>query len=325
MPTGIKDQIYEQLGCVFSLRTKKFLLGYFFASLIAGLGFAVWRTILMLQYYEPYTKEYAFEAKSSLEIFGFTLFIVLLLLATASFFFVKIKFLGGECEFSEVSASNHQSTVFTSALLGFLFLAVFVFLAFSLKEMMLPSYYKTYQALQLISFLLLPFVGIYFILNSLESSRFDHIKKIFSFIPTLWCVIFLIDSYLNPMYLYNDFNHTLCNVSLCALVCFFLYETKTVIRKKANAAHFVFSLLAIVLCMAYIVPNFILLAYWELSSELHFIFEAIQLGAIIYMASVSLILISSLKKCESPEVETEYMDFEEYSEFVKKNQDSTES
>ena len=57
--------------------------------------------------------------------------------------------------------------------------------------------------------------------------------------------------------------------------------------------------------MAYILPNFILLAYWELTSELHFLFEAVELGAVCYMSCVSFVLVSTLKKCELPKSESE--------------------
>ena len=299
----------------FSLRTKKILLGYFFASILSGLGFATWRTILMLRHYDPYTKEYAIEAKAPLQIYGYTLFIAVLLLLTAAFFFIRSGFLRRKYEFSEISVSNHQSTTFTSSLLGFLFIAVFVFLTLSVVTMLLPSQYTIFRYTQLISFILLPVVGVYFILKATEANRFVTAKKVLSLAPPVWCLLFMITSYINPIYSYKDFNHILCTVSLCALLCYFLYEAKSVITKKQNIAHFIFSLIAIVLCMAYILPNFILLAYWELTPELHFIFEAVEIGAIIYMASVSLLLISSLKNAVSEQTEEiEYVDFQEYKE-----------
>lgn len=295
---------------------KKILLGYFLTSLLVGIGFAAWRIIFMLRYYDPYMKEYAVKANSLLNVYGYALFFVVLLLATASFFFIRIGFLGSDHELSEISVSEHQISTFTSALIGFLFIAVFVFLSLSLGAMLYPSQYVLFRRMQLLAWLLLPFVGAYFILQAAEKERFVQAKKIFAFLPPVWCVIFLVVSYLNPSYLYNDFNHLLCNASLGALAFFFLYEAKARITGKTTAAYFVFSLISMVLCMAYVLPNFILLAYWELSPELNFIFEAVEIGAVIYIPCITLLLISSLKKSTSVE-EFEYMDIQEYTEYTE--------
>ena len=275
-----------------------FLFGYFIASIAAGIGFAVWRTILMVRYYDPYMNEYALEAHPSLQVFGYVLFFALLFIATASFFFIRIRPLEAMYEFTEFSAANHQSTTFTSSLLGFLFLAIFVFLCLSLQTMLLPTAYGIFRYAQLAAFVLIFFAAAYFLVNAAGSQRFANAKKVLAFAPPLWGIIFLIASYTNPDYLFKDFNHTLCNISLCALTFFFLYEAKSSIFGKPNGAYVIFALLSIVSSMAYIVPNFVLLAYWELSSELNFIFEAAELGAVVYTAAVAFHLIRSYKPVE---------------------------
>ncbi|MBQ3489140.1 MAG: hypothetical protein IJA86_00935 [Clostridia bacterium] len=291
------------------MRTKKILFGYLIAAIVAGLGFAVWRTVLMILYYDPYRKEYMAQAKPSMQAFGYIMFFVLLLLATSICFFIKFHRFSGRHEFSVFTAADHQSSTFTSALLGFIFLAVGVFLSFSLSAMLSPTKYIIYKYMQLISFILLFFSSAYFIIHAANDTRFSKIKPILAFAPPLFGLSFLLASYVNPLYLYKDFNHTLCNVSLCALTCFFLFEAKASITKKAAAPYFVFSLLALVTSMANILPNFLLLAYWELSSELHFIFEAVEIGAILYIISVAFHLVSSVHYCEPvlPEEKTEYI------------------
>ncbi len=293
------------------MRTKKFLFGYFIAAIAAGIGFAVWRTILMVRYYDPYMNEYALEARSSLKTFGFLLFFVLLLIGTAAFFFIRIGFLKCNYEFPEFSAANHQATTFTSSLLGFLFLAISVFLLLSLPVMLLPSVYVIFRYAQLAAYILLFFVSAYFLVNAAGSPRFAKAKKVLAFAPPLWGIAFLIASYTNPDYLFKDFNHTLCNVSLCALTFFFLYEAQSSATGKPTAAYLIFALLSLVTSMAYIVPNFILLAYWELSSELNFIFEAVELGAVIYTAAVAFYLIRSLTPVKNLNSEDEEYVFPE--------------
>ena len=255
----------------------------------------------MLRFYDPYTKEYVLEATSNLETFGYITFFALLLLATAAFFFVRIKFIGGEYEFAEFSVSEHQATTFTSALFGFVFLAVGIFLSLSLISMLMPTQYVIYQYSQLASYILLFFVAAYFIVSAMEAPHMAKAKRILAFFLPLWSVAFALTTYTNPLYLYSDFNRMLCTASIGALTFFFLYEAKASALKKTTPAYFVFSLIATTLCLAYIIPNFILFAYWELTSELHFLFEIVELGAICYIPSVSFTLVSTLKKRELPE------------------------
>ena len=254
----------------------------------------------MLRYYDPYTKEFVLEAAPALKTFGYVTFFTLLLLATASFFFIRLKMIGWAYEFSEFSAAEHQSTTFTSALLGFVCLAVCIFVSFSLPSMLAPTKYIIYKYTQLAAYILLFFVAAYFIINAMGSPRLEKIKKVIAFLIPLWGVAFALASYTNPLYLYNDFNRMTCNASVCALTFFFLYEAKGTALKKTKPVYFIFSLLATVMCMVYVLPNYILFAYWELTSELHFLFEAVELGALCYMISVSFVLVSSLQKCELP-------------------------
>lgn len=259
----------------------------------------------MVRYYDPYMNEYAMEARPSLRAFGIALFFTLFLIGTAALFLIRIGSRRAKYKFSEFSAADHQSTTFTSALLGFLFLAISVFLLMSLPVMLLPTQYILYKYAQLVSFFLLFFVSVYFLLNAAGAPHLVKVKKCLAWVPVLWGMVFMIASYTNPSYLYKDFNHMLCNASLCALTVFFLYEAKSSGIGKPGAAYLVFALITFVTSMAYIVPNFILFAYWELSTELNFIFEAVELGAILYTLAVAVSLIRSLTLVETPESQVE--------------------
>ena len=84
---------------------------------------------------------------------------------------------------------------------------------------------------------------------------------------------------------------------------FFLYDSAACATGKVREEYLVFSLLTIIASMAYIVPNLILLAYWELDNEMNFIFEAVEIGALIYAITVAYQLISSIRvriKVEEP-------------------------
>lgn len=280
------------------MRIKKFLFGYFALALLSGIALAVWRTVLMVRYYDPYSNEYALEANGQLRAIGFMLFFIFVILATSAIFMMKY-------EFTEFSASDYQSSVFTSALLGFVFLAVGVFISLYLEIILDKVQFPLFRYAQIASYALLFLCAVYFILNATADSKLAVIKKGMSFLPPLWGVAFLLASYTDPTYNYKDFNHTLCNVAICALTLFFLYETKMIVVKKATVAYFVFSLISITASIVYMIPTFILLAYWELSSNLNHLFEAVLLGAIFYTCTCARNLCKNVKSREKDVPEQE--------------------
>jgi len=291
---------------VYFLYTKKFLIGCLMASIAAGIGLAVWRTVLMIRYFDPYRNEYAQEARPMLQTFGLVLFFALVIIGGAVVLWNCFGLKKEGVAYAPFSASDDQAATFTSALLGFLFLAVGCFLFLSLPLMLMPTVHAVYRYTQLIAFALLFLVAAYFVLNATGAPHLARAKKILACVPALWGVTYLIASYANPSYLFKDPNHMLCNLALGILVLFFVYEGKMSATGRNMGEYLLFALLLIVSAMAYIVPNFILLAYWELSSELNFLFEATLIGALIYAIAVAVRLIRSVvpaPKQQKPEKE----------------------
>lgn len=257
------------------MHTKKVLTGYFIFALLSGIALAVCRTVLMVRYYDPYNNEYAYEAGGILKGFGFAVLAVFLILATSALFMWR-------CEFRKFSASEHHSSIFTSALLGFIFIASAIFVTFYLPVILAADKFPLFKYSQLAAYILLFPCAAYYILNAAGSARSEQLKKPLSLFVPLWGVAFLIASHTDPSYNFKDYNHTLCNVAICALVFFFLYDTKMAAVGTATVPYFVFSLISIVASTVYMLPTFILMAYWELSSGINHLFEAVLLGAIFY-------------------------------------------
>jgi uncharacterized membrane protein YqjE len=282
------------------LRIKKLLLGYILFAAISGLALAVWRTVLMLRYYDPYNNEYAIEASGALKSMGFTLFFIFVILATSAIALIGY-------EFKAYASSELQVSVFTSALLGFVFLAIGVFVSLYLKTILEDLTHPLYRYAQLVTYALLFFCAVYFILCAAGNPRFEQSKKLLAFVPPLWCVAFLVSSYLDPLYNYKDYNHILCNVAISALALFLLYDSKMIATGKATSTQFVFALISLVASMVYMLPTFVLLAYWELSSDLNHIFEAALLGAIFYCVSClrNLCKTVCIREKKKPEEATE--------------------
>ena len=234
------------------------------------------------------------EASGALKAIGYILLILFIIFVTSAF--VMRKF-----EFKPFAASDHQTSVFTSSLLGFVFLAIGVFVSLYLKTITGIQNNPLFRYAQIASYILLFICAAYFILNATGNPRFENVKKALAVIPPVWGLAFLLASYMDPAYNYKDFNHTLCNVALCALILFFLYDAKMVLSGKATIAYFVFSLISLTASMVYMIPTFVLLAYWELSSDLNYLFEAVLLGAIFYTFACIRSLCKNVQIREIPE------------------------
>ena len=268
--------------------TKKIMGVYLASSVLFGIGLAVWRIMLMFQYYDPYNNEYSADAKTSLQMLGYALCLAVIIAAT-SYLFLRKR------EFEAFSASANQLSVFASALLGFVFIAVgFLLILYYSKELFTSAVSPVFKGFRLTSLVLLFFSAAYFIMSA--ASRVpEKTKKIFSFFPTLWALVFLISSYINPNYNYTDPNHNLCNISVCALLLFFLFETKTCALGKTSAVRFIFSLAALICLIAYILPICVLMAFWELPTGIDVLFEVVECGAVFYIIAVCVSMIRAVK------------------------------
>ena len=280
------------------MRIKKFLLGYFALAVLSGIVLSVWRTVLMVRYYDPYSNEYALEASGSLKAIGFTMLILFIIFATSALAMIKF-------EFTAFSASDHQTSVFTSALLGFVFLAIGVFLSLNLKPILENYEHPLFRYAQLASYVLLFLCAVYFILNATGNPRFENVKKALAVIPPIWGLAFLLASYMDPAYNYKDFNHTLCNIAICALILFFFHDSKMATLRIVSPVYFVFSLISLTASMVYMIPTFVLLAYWELPSGIHYLFEAVLLGALFYTFACTRSLCKNVKVREKKKAKPE--------------------
>ena len=277
------------------MRIKHILFGYILFAALSGIGLAVWRTVLMVRYFDPYNNEFALQAEPKLRALGLTVAAVFAILATSAIFLARF-------EFGKFSASDNQFSVFTSALLGFVFLAIGVFVIFSSGESEAVHGYPLYTCTQLVTQLFVFLCAAYFILNAAGNARFENARKMLAFVTPVWGVAFMVSTYLDPAYNFKDDNHSLCIVAICALVFFLLYEAGMTITGKAGIPYFVFSLLSLAASAVYMIPNFILLAYWELSAGVNQIYEAALLGTIFYTCACLCNLYRTVKPREKKEI-----------------------
>lgn len=267
------------------------MIAYTAVSIAAGIALAVWRMILIYQYYDPYNDEFSHDSDTMFKTLGYVMLGVVLLMLTSYFFLRKESF-------ERFSPSANQVSVFSSSLCGFVFVAVgilvIVYYAGSVFGRSGGGWF--FKAAQIISFFSLFGAAAYFIFSASTSYCESKIKKGLSFFPALWALSYLSCSYINANYIYNDPNRIFCNVSLSALLLFFLFETRNTVSVPQNPMRFAFSLVAMVCVLTYMIPLLFLTAFWEIPLTLESLFEAVECGAVIYIFAVLYTMISALKK-----------------------------
>lgn len=260
------------------------------ASIVSGIALAVWRIVLLVRYYDPYNGGFAKAAEVQMRALGYVTLAVIILMA-ASYFFIR------KTAFEPFSASSNQVSVFSSSLCGFVFLAVCILLLIYYT----PAIFKAngspfYKILQILSLIFLPFSAVYFIFSASVNRSESKVKKAFSFFPAIWALCYMAASYMNPAYQYTDPNRILCNISLAALLLFFLYETRNTVSKPQNPVRFAVSLVAMVCVLVYMLPLFTLTAFWEIPMTAETLFEAVECGVVFYIFSVLYTMVLSVKK-----------------------------
>lgn len=272
------------------MKKRNLMIVYTVAATVSGIALSIWRTLILYRHYDPYNSEFSSDADRQLIILSYVALAVILLMLT-SYFFLKRE------QFEIFSASSNQVSIFSSSLCGFIFAAAGILIAIYFgKNIFRPERQGWFFHLMiLIAFFSLFAAAAYFIFSaSVEHSR-PGIKKALSFFPTLWALSYLSASYINADYLFNDPNRILCNVSLCALLIFFLFETKNTVSTPQNPARFAFSLVALICVLLYMLPTFVLTAFWEIPLTYTTLFEVIECGAVFYIFATLYTMILSLK------------------------------
>lgn len=278
---------------------KKIMIAYMSLSIAAGLALAICRTVILYRYYDPYNGEFSREADLYIQLLGYGMLAVVLILFTSYFWIRREKF-------EQFSASSNQVSVFSSSLCGFIFAAVGILvLIYYAGTIFQTGGGWFFKAAQWISFFSLFGAAAYFIFSASVGYGESKIKKALSFFPALWALSYLAASYIHPDYLYNDPNRIFCNVSIAALLLFFLFETRNTVSSAQNPARFAFSLIAMVCVLVYMLPLFTLTAFWEISLTPESLFEAVECGAVFYIFAVLYTMISAIKKEPAPVIPTE--------------------
>lgn len=261
-------------------KTKKTCIMLFsFLAIAVGAALTVWRTVLLKKYYDPYHESFENGSGVILEIFEYVLVFAMLI------FLFSLLFTRGV----EFPSFNHSSTlaIFVKVLCGFICMSVVMISVFGTRKELFASETKdgvslVYIIAMILAIISLFFVSLYFFVSSSVKFLSSPIKIYLSFSLPIFALLYLIASYFNKNFMYNDFNRITCHVSFIAIILFALSKVRLEIGRKSYAFHFVTSLLCIVSISSYIIPLVLLSAFWEINFSATTAFESVEIGLLIY-------------------------------------------
>ena len=279
------------------MKTKKILTGYLVFSILAGIGLAVWRTVLLYRYFDPYNNEFTYAANAPLKTLGYVMLIALLLVCSSAIFLQKKTY-------SPFTASRNAYSVFASSLTGCLFAAAGILALIYYSDALFASNgTAAFRLLLLIALITLFLSAVYFIISASSRYAGTSIKKVFALFPMIFATAYLGAAYLSPDFVFSDSNDLLRNVSLAALVLFFIQESRACFYQVSDVFRFPFAVAALVCLITYELPNLFVTAFWEMELTYMTMFELVECGVIFYIIACARNMISHIELPE-PQQET---------------------
>ncbi len=277
-----------------NIKNKKTILTlYTVIAMIAGASLAIWRTVLLKQTFDPYDGTFELGSGKTLLMFEYILLLASAVAAT-SFFFIK------GTSFKRASSKD-------SAAASYIYLACGLILA-TVALISLVYYFGDIFAIKNNSgftkigtptaFILLLFAAVYFFVSAKPKYEEQSFKTVLSFAAPLFVIAYVIASYFNSDFVYNDFNRITCHLAFLAILLFSLSESNMLLNRPAFALRFISSLLCIILIPAYIVPMTLLASFWEVSFSSTLLFEFSQVAFLVYAVYSAIHAISHLELCK---------------------------
>ncbi len=277
------------------MKTKKIMLGYLLFSIAAGLGLAVWRTVLLYRHFDPYAESFPNAASDSLETFGYVMLFCILASVTVMLFLHRK-------ESNAFWTSANDLSIFAGSLLGCIFIAAGTLaLIYYTKEMFPENGNPIYRFLIIAALISLYLSAIYFFLSVSSAYTNTKLRKILSFFPAVFSVCYLCAAYLSPDFVFSDHNDILRNTSIASFAFFFIYEAKTSVYGKTDAFRFMYILIMLICVLTYTIPMLIVTAFWETDVTYMTMFDLVGCIIPIYAVTVAIAMISSVKERKIPQ------------------------
>ncbi len=273
-------------------KKRSILTLYTILAFVIGIMLTVWRTVLLQNYYDPYDGTFDLGSGKIFITFEYLLLLSIVLISTAAFFSRKVSFVPFCKKYS-------TSSLALCVACGILLITVGLISLFAFSDELFFNGQINTMATKLgtiLSFILMFFVSAYFFTGAYPKYKDSNVKTALAFITPIFVICYLVASYFNSDFVYNDFNRITCHISILAILFFSLSEAKLVIGKDGYTFNFIMSLICIVCIPSYIFPLIMLAAFGELSFGFTLFFEIFHIAFFIYAVASAVSALRSLSE-----------------------------
>ena len=263
------------------------------AALIIAVGFAVVRTILVINYYDVEEGLYQVNATgvtATRIVFGASL----ILLGVISFFTLKKR------GFQKMPESNH-GVVFTASLCGFMFISSGALISYYFlpplfktvfgSGMKLSSYIKSDDGINvlLLAMLLLAVIfsfvsALYYFWCASTTTKLKKLNyKLLSLMPVFWAVFYLVYMYFNKETVINSPERSVMQLSVVAVMIYFTSEARFHFGIANIRAYTAISLMTVTAVIFACAPRFLLTAFWVMPFSTETVYAVLQLALSTYI------------------------------------------
>ena len=256
---------------------------------VFSVALAVWRSIILKKYYDPYSQAFDRMAKVPNTVIIILFFAFAAALIAFAVIYRKTSIL-----------SHHPSSGFfpvgASALMGIAFVSSsLVAVIWYGKELFSDAGKQTtvFKISAAAAVVLGLICAVYFFLGAAQKANLAKARKYLSVALPLWGVAFAFMSYFDHDFIYSDINRHFANIAAIATLLLLLAETRSYTEYKPNTSGFASALAAIVACTVYTVPTLIFTAFGQMSATAITPFEMTEVAVVVYATSVAIQFIGA--------------------------------
>lgn len=257
-------------------KRKIFILTAF--SLLLGIGLAILRTVLVINYYDVDEGLFVYRAEG-VTVFSASLFISIVFLAVLSMVLIKKR------DYEKLPEASH-GVVFTGALCGFMSISSVVLSCFYfIKDFDTGNVNGRVSLAAFIASLVFSVLSsLYYFRCASTSTKLNVINvKIFSIAPILWAVCYLVYNYFNRTTVINSPERALTQLSVVFVLFYALCEAKFHFGMAKIKTYTAVSCCAVMVITVVCVPHFILTAFWNLPFTTNAVFSIMQISVAAYI------------------------------------------
>lgn len=261
------------------MNIKKLSLIYLLTACVGALGLAAFRTVIIMNEFDKEIMSYPELGNARYSLFGWILLVFSLLLV--AFYFVLKKTTITADENRNLTLPDIFSGIFCGSMLIFALLVAIVIFGRTLYSKEQNAFYNVAMVLTL---LLTAGAGLYFLMSSTSKYKDKKATTALSFFPSATALVYMITSYFNGDYPYNNPDRIMCNIAYGIMAISFLFIIRNRIGMTSRIFEFIIKSLSVAFGIIFYLPYIIASFGGVLTFTMSSVYEISFIGLIVYNA-----------------------------------------